>query len=290
MTDSSSGERIVHANGVDLCIETFGEPTAPPILLIHGGGSQLIHWDAALCARLAAGGRFVVRYDNRDCGRSTTFEVGNPTYALPDLVADAVGLLDALDLPRAHIVGLSQGGGIGQLLALDHPDRVATLTLETTTPGGPGHDHPDLPGMAQAVQDFFAGDVPEPDWTDRDAAIDYLVLTERPFAGSAGFDEAASRAVATQVVDRASDIAANMTNPFILDAGPPWRNRLGTITAPTLVVHGADDPLFPLAHAEASAREIPGARLLVLDGVGHEYPPRQTWDTLVPAILEHTAG
>jgi pimeloyl-ACP methyl ester carboxylesterase len=129
-----SNEKIVRANGVDLCVETSGDPADPPILLIHGAAASLIAWEDEFCERLAAGSRFVIRYDHRDTGRSVSYEPGAPQYTLRDLVADVVSLLDVFDLGSAHLVGRSMGGGIAMLAALDYPDRVASLTLVGTTP------------------------------------------------------------------------------------------------------------------------------------------------------------
>ena len=274
---------LLEANGVELCVETFGDRADPAIVLSHGAGNSMLSWDEELCARLAAGRRFVIRYDHRDTGRSVTYEPGAPAYTLRDLVGDVVGLLDALELPRAHFAGLSTGGSIGQLLALDHPDRVASLALAACTPGIPGQETGDLPGVSDELREFFADEPAPPDWTDRSAVIEYIVESERPFA--ARFDEAAMRALAARVFDRAASIASNLTNPFLVDPGEPWRHRLGRITAPTLVLHGTEDPLFPYAHGQALADEIPGARLLALDRTGHEYFPRHTWDLVVPALL-----
>ncbi len=276
-------DHIVNANGVELCIETFGDPADPAILLIHGAGNSMLSWDEELCERLAAGHRFVIRYDMRDAGRSVTYAPGAPRYAFDDLVEDAVGLLDTLGIASAHIVGLSVGGAIAQRLALDHPERVASLTLASTTPGQPGHEQPDLPGATAELVAYFADEPPAPDWGDRAAAIEYIVETERPF--SPRFDEAAMRALAARVVDRSVDVAASLTNVFRLEPGEPWRDRLGEIAVATLVVHGVDDPLFQHAHGVALAEEIPGAELLSLEHTGHEYFPRATWDLVVPAIL-----
>jgi pimeloyl-ACP methyl ester carboxylesterase len=140
--------------------------------------------------------------------------------------------------------------------------------------------------VTDELKAFFADEPPQPDWTDRTAVIDYIVESERPLA--ARFDEAAMRTLAARVFDRAANIAANLTNPFLVDAGEPWRHRLGRLAAPTLVLHGTEDPLFPYAHGQALANEIPGARLLALEHTGHEYFPRHTWDLVVPAILRHT--
>jgi pimeloyl-ACP methyl ester carboxylesterase len=284
-------DRILHVNGVDLSVETFGDPAEPAILLIHGAGSSMLSWDEDLCERLAAGPRFVIRYDLRDAGRSVTYEPGAPQYALRDLVADAVGLLDSFGLESAHLVGMSAGAAIAQLVALDHPDRVASLTLASSTPGIPGQETRDLPAVSEELKAFLTHEPPEPNWADRAAVIDYLVEAERPYAArSRPFDEAAMRDLAGRIFDRSANVAANLTNPFIVDAGDPWRQRLGQVAAPTLVVHGTEDPLFPYGHALALAQEIPGAELLALEQTGHEHFPRATWDVVVPAILRHTSG
>ncbi|MEV0297814.1 alpha/beta hydrolase [Nocardia sp. NPDC050710] len=285
-----TNERIVEVNGVDLCVESFGDPAHPAILLLHGAGESLLAWDDEFAQRLAAGGRYVVRYDSRDAGRSTTYPVGAPAYGLRDLVADAAGLIEALGVGRAHLVGMSQGAAVAQLVALEYPERVASLTLASGTPGGPGHEHPGLPGMTEELSAFFAGEGPAPDWADRSAVVDYLVESMRPFAAATRpFDLEAQRRSAERVVDRAADIGAQLTNPYLLDAGAPWRDRLGRISAPTLVLHGTEDPLFPIGHGRALAAEIPGARFLPLDHTGHEVFPAHTWDTVVAEILAHTA-
>lgn len=283
------GERIVRANGVDLCAEAFGDPADRAILLLHGAGNTMLSWDEELCGRLAAGRRFVIRYDGRDAGRSVTYEPGAPRYGLRDLVADVAGLLDDFGLARAHLVGMSAGAAIAQLAAIEHPGRVASLTLASATPGIPGEETADLPGVSGELEASIADAPPEPDWADRAAVIDYLVEAERPYvARSRRFDEPAMRTLAERVFDRSADIAANLTNPFIIETGEPWRARLGQVTAPTLVIHGTEDPLFPYEHAVALATEIPGAELLGLEHTGHEYFPRATWDLVVPAILRHT--
>jgi pimeloyl-ACP methyl ester carboxylesterase len=258
--------------------QTVGNPADPAIVLIHGAGNTMLSWDEELCERLAARGRFVVRYDMRGAGRAPAQE----PFTLRDLVSDATGVLDRLGLVHAHVVGVSLGGAVAQLLALDHADRVAALTLIASTPGGPGHSQGDLPGITAGLSAAFAAEPPAPDWADRDAVIDYLATLERPF--SPVFDEAAARQLAGRVFDYSDDIEASLTSSFEFDAGEPWRHRLGEIAAPTLVVHGGDDPLFPVEHGRALAAEIPGAELLVLGRMGHEYPPRHTWDTLIPEI------
>jgi pimeloyl-ACP methyl ester carboxylesterase len=279
-----SQRTMVLANGVELCVQTFGDLASPAILLIGGAASSMDWWEDEFCERLASGPRFVIRYDLRDTGQSVSYEPGAPQYSGADLVADAVGVLDALRVARAHVVGISMGGGITQHLALDHADRVASLTLISTSPGGP-----DLPPMSDELRARFEESPPEPDWSDRQAVVDYIVEGLRPYAGTLRFDEEEMRALAGTIVDRTVNIASSMKNHWILEGGEPVRPRLGEIRAPTLVLHGTEDPLFPYGHAEALAAEIPGARLLPLEGMGHEMPPRPVWDQAVAAILEHTA-
>jgi pimeloyl-ACP methyl ester carboxylesterase len=282
-------ERIILANGVDLCFQTFGDRADPPILLIMGGASSMDWWEDGFCECLMAGCRFVIRYDHRDTGRSVSYEPGAAHYSLRDLAVDAVGLLDALRLESAHLVGMSMGGWIGQLLALDHPDRVASLTLISTSPTA-GPSDPDLPEMSHELQAFFAEETSEPDWSDRDAVIDYIVQGERPFAGSRPFEEVTIRAIVARVFDRTTNLASSITNHAGIDSGERWRERLGEVSVPTLVIHGTEDPMYPYGNAVALAKEIPGAQLLALERVGHEVPPRALWDVVVPAILRHTAS
>jgi pimeloyl-ACP methyl ester carboxylesterase len=286
---AGSGPRMIRANGVELCIETFGEPTSPAILLIAGAAMSMDWWDDELCERLAAGPRFVIRYDLRDTGQSVSYEPGVPEYRGRDLVEDAVGILDVLGISRAHVVAISMGGGLAQLLAVDHPSRVSSLTLLSTSPGGSG-----LPPSSDRLRSHFADPSPEPEWTDREAVVDYLVDDLRAYAGTLGSDEAEQRALVERVVDRTVNIASSSKNHWVMatadddDDSEPLRTRLRTIEAPTLVLHGTEDPLFPLPHGEALAAEIPGARLVTLEDMGHEVPPRQVWDQVVPAILDHT--
>jgi pimeloyl-ACP methyl ester carboxylesterase len=277
-------EAMVRVNGVDLCVETFGDPRAPAILLISGAAASMDWWDTEFCRRIAEGDRLVIRYDHRDTGRSVTYPPGEPGYTGPDLVEDAAALIDALAGGRAHVVGLSMGGGIAQYLAVEHAARVATLTLVATSPGPAS----DLPPMADRLRAAFADPAPEPNWNDHDAVVDYLVEGQRPYAGSESFDEQHVREVARRVAGRTAGPGSS-GNHWLIDGGEDLRPRLGEIAAPALVIHGTDDPFFPPGHGAALAREISGAELLLLDGVGHEPPPRSTWDLVVPALLRHTA-
>lgn len=280
-------EQIVRANGVDLCAETFGDPSHPAILLVAGAASSMDMWEVDFCERLAAGERFVIRYDLRDTGHSVTYEPGGAPYTFDDLVADAIGLLDFFGIDRAHWVGMSLGTGICQLAVLDHPERVATVTLIASSPG-PGAE--DLPGIpAEIAAEFRA--LAEPDWSDRAAVVDHLVEQSRIGAArSVPFDEAEVRAMVELIVGRSAN-PQSANNHFSVggvgENGDDIRSRLGQVTTPTLIVHGTEDPVLPLPHGIALAKEIPGAELVTLEATGHELP-RRVWDTLIPAILRHT--
>jgi pimeloyl-ACP methyl ester carboxylesterase len=277
-----SGEKIVRANGVDLCAETFGRASDPALLLIHGAVASLRAWDEELCARLAGGGRFVIRYDHRDQGQSVSYPPGRPGYGLPDLAADALGLLDAFGIERAHLVGRSLGGSVAVLAALARPERVSTLTLVATSPGGAGLPAPSPEFLAQ-VQ------APPADEADLDASVERRIAMLRVFsAGSAEFDAERMRPLVAQDLARTRNVASSQQNHFVMPLGAPLRPRLSEVRQPALVIHGARDPVFPLEHARAFERELPHVHLLVLDGVGHDLP-RSTWDRVVPAILKHTS-
>jgi pimeloyl-ACP methyl ester carboxylesterase len=279
----SNGEQLVRANGVELCVETFGDAADPAILLIHGASASMLWWEEKLCERIAASGRYVIRFDNRDTGRSVGYPAGQPEYSLIDMMDDAVGILAALGIDRAHFVGQSMAGGIVTLAALYHADRVASLTLVSTTPGGA-----DLPPMSREVTDYVGSGGPDP--SDPAAVVEFVVGLMRAYSGgSPYYDEGAIRALVERDVARTGNIASCLTNHFVIDVGDPAHHRLGEIAAPTLVVHGEQDPVFPLGHAQALQGEIPGAELLILEQAGHELPP-QVWDVFVPALIRHTTG
>jgi pimeloyl-ACP methyl ester carboxylesterase len=276
-------EEIVQANGVDLCVDSFGDPADPPILLIMGSSASMDWWEPEFCERLAAGGRFVVRYDLRDTGKSVTYEPGSPPYTLADLTDDAIGLLDALGISRTHLVGMSMGSGIALHAALDHPERVASLTLIASSPAGSA---PDLPDMSAETAAKFQ--MPEPEWSDREAVIDYIVRFEGICAGDVPFDGAEVRPRAAIAFDRATNIESMFTNHNVIEhGGGNVRERLGELTMPVLAIHGTEDPILPYEHGLALEREIEGARLLTLENTGHEIP-RRTWDAIIPALVEHT--
>ena len=281
----SVAERMIEVGGVELCTEAFGSPADPPILLIMGIGASMLWWEEDFCRMLADGGRFVIRYDHRDTGRSTVYEHGRPGYTGGDLVADAASVLDAYGIAAAHVVGLSAGGAFAQLLGLDHPDRVRSLVLISTSPALPVER--ELPPPREEFGRFLS--TARVDWSDARSVIDYLLGYSRMLAGGERrFDEAAVRDLVRRDVERARDFAASQNHDAIPD-DDRRREPLSSIVAPTLVIHGTADPMFPIEHGAALADEIPGARLMPLEGAGHGVD-RADWQTIVRGILEHTAA
>jgi pimeloyl-ACP methyl ester carboxylesterase len=274
-------ERMVEANGVAICTEPFGDPADPPLLLVMGIGASMLWWDEGFCRMLADAGRFVIRYDHRDTGRSVTYEPGRPGYTGADLVDDAVGVLDAYEVEAAHIVGVSAGAAFAQLLALDHPGRVLSLVLISSSPATPGDR--DLPSPTSAFGDFVAA--AHVDWSDPASVVENQVGYARMLAGGQRpFDEEGCRALVRRDVERAGDLAALQNHEAIADGDRSYP-ALSRITAPTLVIHGTADPMFPPQHGQALAAEIPDARLLLLDGAGHGID-QADWTTIVDAAVE----
>ncbi|MEU6146147.1 alpha/beta fold hydrolase [Streptomyces sp. NPDC047081] len=279
-----AAERMIDANGVELCTEAFGAPSNPPVLLIMGTGASMLWWEEDFCRLLADGGRFVIRYDHRDTGRSVTYEPGSPAYTGADLVDDAVGVLDAHGIPAAHLVGVSAGGAFAQLVALDHADRVRSLTLISTT-GAVPMDR-ELPPPTEEFMRFVSS--ARVDWSQTDSVIDYLVGYSRVLAGGRRpFDESAVHDLIRRDVERARDFAA-VQNHDLLSQGEQSRKGLSSIAVPTLVIHGTADPMFPFEHGRALAQEIPTADLLALEDAGHGVE-RADWETIAEAVLRHTS-
>ncbi|WP_405058534.1 alpha/beta fold hydrolase [Kribbella sp. NBC_01505] len=269
-------EKLFQVNGVELCAETFGDPADPAVLLIHGASASMLWWETAFCTKLAGQGRYVIRYDQRDTGRSTTYPVGEPPYAMSDLAADAVGLLDALGIERADVVAQSMSGGTGLIVGVDYPSRVASLTFVSTTTGAD-----DLPPPSDDLPSFGT-----PDFGDPEAVEEYVVRAME--AESAGiFDEKAARALVRADMARATNFEASLTNHYAMKFDGPQGGGFGDLTMPVLVVHGDHDPYFSLPHAEAIRDAVPAGKLVVVKGAGHGIP-EPLWGEFIVALAEQT--
>jgi pimeloyl-ACP methyl ester carboxylesterase len=277
-------ERVIRADGIELAARAFGDPGQPPILLIMGAMASMLWWPDAFCERLANRGRHVLCYDNRDTGHSTTYPRGEPPYTFDDMADDAVRVLDGYGISPAHLVGMSMGGVIAQLVALKHPARVASLTVISSSPFG--EDTSGLPATSPAYIEH-AVQFGQVDWTDRTQVIRVMVADSRMLAGSAHpFDEARATRMIERDFDRARNFAS-ATNHFMLKGGDAWQGRLREIGAPLLVIHGTADPIFPIEHGVALSEAVWGAILVRLDGGGHELHEAD-WDQIIASIVEHT--
>jgi pimeloyl-ACP methyl ester carboxylesterase len=274
---------------IDIAYEEFGDPSAPPVLLIMGLAVQMIHWSEEFCELLAARGLRVVRFDNRDSGRSTHFshaptpdfaaavrgDVSTAVYTLSDMAADAVGLLDALGLDSAHVVGASMGGFIAQTMALEHRARLRSLTSLMATTGNPSVGQPRPEGLRA-----LAGPPP----VTREEVIERDVAAFRA-VGSPAFpvNEEDVRARAARAYDRGYDPLGIVRQAVASLASGDRTARLRALDVPTLVIHGTDDVLCDVSGGRATAAAIPGAELVVIDGMGHNLPPA-LWPRLTSLI------
>ena len=284
------------ANGIDLCYDTFGDSQAPPLLLIMGLAAQMIAWDDEFCAQLAARGYRVIRFDNRDIGLSTRFDAagvpnvsaafmaaaqGKPIeapYLLRDMAGDAIGLMDALGIAAAHVVGASMGGAIGQTLAILHPTRVLTLTSIMATSGAPGLPPPTPAAVAMLLK-------PTP--TDQAGYFESYVQTWNVLrAGHFPLDEARDLTRAGQNFARGLNPAGVARQLTAILASGSRKQALSAVKVPTLVIHGDVDPLVPLACGLDTHQSVPGAKLLVIKGMGHALPILM-WPQIIDAISAH---
>jgi pimeloyl-ACP methyl ester carboxylesterase len=287
----------VCTNGIEIEYETFGEASAEPLLLIMGLGAQMILWEGELCGLLAGRGHYVIRFDNRDVGLSTRLEEARvpripamldqvargecpeAPYRLSDMALDAVGLLEALGIDAAHVLGASMGGMIAQTIAIEHPDRVRTLTsvMSSTEPLSRARARP------EAIQALLT---PLP--KDRERNIERAVEVAR-IIGSPGFpfNEDRIRARAARSYDRAFYPKGLARQLAAILASGSRRKALAAVRAPTLVIHGDSDPLVPVESGIDTAGAVPGAELLVIEGMGHDLPP-EIWPRFVDATTGHT--
>jgi pimeloyl-ACP methyl ester carboxylesterase len=288
----------VTANGIQIEYDTFGDSMSSPLLLIMGLGAQMVAWEEEFCELLAENGLYVIRFDNRDVGLSTKFEeAGVPDimaavtasmqgqevqapYTLDNMADDAVGLLDALGIEKAHICGVSMGAAITQTIGYRHPSRVLSL-IPIMGPTG----NPELPRDNPEVMELFLTPAPE----EREAYIEHHAKRSKVIWGSLNYDEEDVLQRATREYDRAF-YPQGMARQFVAAfAHGDRKSRLASVTAPTLVIQGAEDPLIPVENGKDTAEAIPGAELLIVDGMGHSLP-RDAWPKIVDAIAKHTGN
>jgi pimeloyl-ACP methyl ester carboxylesterase len=288
--------KIARANGIDLCYEIFGDPNAEPMLLIMGLGGQMIHWDDDFCRQLAARGFRVIRFDNRDIGKSTRLTGGKrltpvemlklrflripvaAPYKLRDMAEDAIGLMDVLGLQSAHLVGMSMGGMIAQEIAISFPQRVRSLTSIMSTTGNPKMPPPTPEAMAIVMA--------PPTTTKEEYFARHAQTWKVLRAGSFPEDEALDRARAERTFERGLNPAGVGRQLRAVLASGSRKKRLGSVKAPTLVIHGTVDPLVPPANGKDTAASIPGAKLLMIEGMGHALPIPM-WPQVIDAIDKH---
>ena len=289
---------VIESNGLQLTYDTRGDPKGEPLLLIMGLGMQMIAWPEVFCDALAARGFYVIRFDNRDSGLSTKLDhLGKPNlllafaksflrlplkapYKLDDMAQDTIGLLDALGIVRAHVVGASMGGMIAQIVAARHPQRVRSLTSIMSTSGRRG-----LPGPTSEARSALMSRPANPH--DIDALVNHLMQTFRVI-GSPGYPipEAQLRERLEAAVRRNVSTAGVTRQLVAIGASGDRVSLLKSVQAPTLVIHGKDDPLVPLECGRDTARLIPGARIHEIEGMGHDFPPA-LYTTLVQLIGDH---
>ncbi|MGR6342036.1 alpha/beta fold hydrolase [Priestia megaterium] len=280
-------EKVNKINGIDICTESFGNPESPAVLLIMGAMCSMVYWDEEFCQQLADTGRYVIRYDNRDVGRSSTYEQGSSHYTVVDMADDAVGVLEAYHIDEAHIVGMSLGGMIAQIMALRHPQRVLSITMIASGIFGSDDNNRNLPPMDEKILAYHANGATL-NWSDKESVADYLVAGSALLCGSKHkFDEKRAYKQVEKEINRANNLLS-MFNHAFLKGDDSYEGKLKGINVPALVIHGTEDTVLPYEHALALVNEIPNALLLSLEGSGHEIH-FDDWDRIIKAISKHTS-
>lgn len=280
-------EKIIKINEIDICTESFGNSEDPAVLLIMGAMCSMVYWDEEFCQQLANTGRYVIRYDNRDVGRSTTYEPGSSHYTVVDMADDAVGVLDAYHIDEAHIVGMSLGGMIAQIIALRNPQRVLSIALIASGIFGSEDNNRNLPPIDEKILANHANGA-KLNWSDEESVANYLVTGSSLLCGSKHkFDEKRAYKQVEKEIKRANNLLS-MFNHSLLKGDDSYEGKLKGINIPTLVIHGTEDTVLPYEHGLALVNEIPHALLLTLEGSGHEIHC-DDWVHIINAISNHTS-
>lgn len=274
-------EQLLNINQVEIYTESFGNPGDPAVLLIMGAMSSLDWWDEEFCQLLAEEGRFVIRYDHRDLGRSTVYEPGTSHYTITDLADDAIGILDAYSIEKAHITGMSLGGMIGQIMAVKNPERVRTLTIIASSVFGT--EQAELPQMDQRILDYHAKSA-SIDWSNRESSISYLAEGWKVLSGAKSFEKERMYLLAEREYSRAKQIQSRF-NYVLLGGGEDFLDRMGEIDVPSVIIHGTDDPALPFEHGLALAKAIPHAEIVTLEGTGHEIHT-EDWGKIIESVIK----
>ncbi|WP_078409915.1 alpha/beta fold hydrolase [Priestia abyssalis] len=274
-------EQLLKINQVEINTESFGNPEDPAVLLIMGAMSSLDWWDEEFCQRLAEEGRFVIRYDHRDLGKSTVYEQGTSNYTITDLADDAIGVLDAYSIQKAHVTGMSLGGMIGQIMAVKNPERVLSLSIIASSVFGTAQA--ELPQMNQRILDHHAKSALV-DWSDRESSITYLAEGWKTLSGAKPFEKERMYLLAEREYSRAKQIQSRF-NYTLLGGGEEYLDRMGEIDVPTVIIHGTDDPALPFEHGLALAKAIPHAELVTLEGTGHEIHSAD-WGKIIESVIK----
>lgn len=263
--------KTIEFNNIKLCTESFGKPEDPAILLIMGSASSMVWWEVPFCELLAENGFFVIRYDNRDTGASTCYPVGKPDYTLEDMADDAIKILDGYGISKATIMGMSLGSVITQIAALRHPDRVSGVILLASMYCAEGAEK--LPGSSPEVTEFFEELSTKKSPTDTDELVEFaLSQWKMTNQSSRPHDIPHIREMIYVDVRRATNYASRLNHSFVQTTSDSL-TRIKDISCPCLIIHGTKDIVLPYAHGEMLAKTIPGAKLLTLDGAGHEMHP-----------------
>ncbi|UTA69203.1 macrolide hydrolase EstT [Emticicia sp. 21SJ11W-3] len=276
---------IIKRDQVSLYTEHFGEKENPAVLLLAGATASMLYWDEEFCQKLADKGFYVIRYDNRDVGKSTYYKPGKALYTIVDFADDAISILNKYGIKKAHLVGMSLGGSVSQIAALKYPERVASLTLMSTGPWG--DSDPAVPEMDKKLHDFEAKAV-SVNWSDENSVTAYMLEAAALMSGRKSLDKDRIEQ-RIRAEHKRANFYVSMFNHASIGGGEEFYNRLGEIHVPTLLIHGTDDRIWHFGHTKVMLEKIKGSKLIKLQGTGHELH-YDDWDTIINGIEQHASS